>query len=207
MDEIRGGPAPRPAIRELLDSTDDPAYSVDQAGAVSGWNEAAERLFGYPREEVLGEPCHQVFRGRDVFGNPYCEPDCPILVMARRRRPVRHFQMDVALEDGSTKRVLCFVVVIPGGEDGAFSIIHLLRPTDHRLSPWPDRQPAADPGLTERELEVLRLLAGGESTREMAENLHVTPSTVRKHIQNLFRKLEVGSRLEAVLAALERSLL
>lgn len=197
----------REAIRELLDSTSDPAYSVDEDGAVSGWNDAAEQLLEYRRQEVLGGPCHEILRGRDVFGNPYCEPHCPLLVMARRRQPVRHFQMDVYGKDGTAKRVLCFVVVIPGSTAGAFSILHLLRPVDRPLAPWPDREERDRPQLTEREMEVLGLLADGNSTRDMAETLHITPSTVRKHLQNLFRKLGVQSRLTAVLAALERRML
>ena len=41
-------------------------------------------------------------------------------------------------------------------------------------------------------MEVLRLLADGNSTREMAESLNVTTSTVRKHVQNLFRAISRG---------------
>lgn len=195
------------AIRELLDSTSDPAYSVDEGGALSGWNDAAEQLLGYPREEVFGQPCHEILRGRDVFGNPYCEPDCPLLVMARKRQPVRHFQMDVYGRGGTAKRVLCFVIVIPGSKDAAFSILHLLRPIDRPLSLWPDREEADLPRVTERELEVLRLLAEGNTTQGMAEILNVSTSTIRKHVQNLLRKLGVKSRLAAVLVAIEQGLL
>jgi two-component system nitrate/nitrite response regulator NarL len=56
--------------------------------------------------------------------------------------------------------------------------------------------------LTPRENEVLRLLAVGKNTREMVDALGVSPATVRTHIENILRKLNVHSRLEAVTVAL-----
>ncbi|MDX1632109.1 MAG: PAS domain-containing protein [Thermoanaerobaculia bacterium] len=134
------------AVQELLESTRDPAYSVDEEGLLSGWNDAAERFLGYPREEVVGRPCCDILRGRDVFGNPYCKSDCPLLVMARERRPVRHFQMEVYGKDEVAKRVLCQALMIPGSTVASLAILHLLRPLDRPLSPWPPGgRPAAPP--------------------------------------------------------------
>ncbi len=195
------------AARQLLDSTNDPAYAVDERGCISGWNGPAEQLLGYPRSEIVGRPCHEVLRGRDVFENPFCEPDCPLLLMARRREPVRHFQMELYAQDGTAVRVLCFVVVIPDSRNGSFSLLHLLRPVNQPLAPWPDRKGPDPLELTARELEVLRLLVRGRTTREMAETMNISTSTVRKHVQNLLRKIGAGSRLAAVLAALEKRIL
>ena len=61
--------------------------------------------------------------------------------------------------------------------------------------------------LTRREAEVLRLVAGGANTRTMAERLHVSPSTVRNHVQNILEKLGAHSRLEAVAYATRHRLL
>ena len=54
-------------------------------------------------------------------------------------------------------------------------------------------------GLTQRELQVLRLLANGTGTRQGAKALGISPNTLRTHVQNLLQKLGVHSRLEAVL--------
>jgi non-specific serine/threonine protein kinase len=56
-------------------------------------------------------------------------------------------------------------------------------------------------GLTPREVEVLRLVADGQSDREIAEALFVGRGTVRTHLASIFGKLEVGSRTAAVAAA------
>ena len=53
-------------------------------------------------------------------------------------------------------------------------------------------------GISERELEVLRLLAAGQSNKEIANRLAVSPNTVKTHISNLFAKLEVRRRTAAI---------
>jgi ATP/maltotriose-dependent transcriptional regulator MalT len=52
--------------------------------------------------------------------------------------------------------------------------------------------------LSERELEVLRLLAGGYSTQQVAEALVITTGTVRNHLKSIYSKLNAHSRLEAL---------
>ena len=61
--------------------------------------------------------------------------------------------------------------------------------------------------LTERELDVLKLLVGELSTREMARGLYLAPNTVRTHIKSIYRKLGVSSRKQAVEEAYLRKLL
>jgi DNA-binding NarL/FixJ family response regulator len=61
-------------------------------------------------------------------------------------------------------------------------------------------------GLTRRELEVLRLLGSGKRAPEIAAELAISPKTVSSHIQNIFRKLDVHSRAQAVARAYEHGL-
>ena len=71
-------------------------------------------------------------------------------------------------------------------------------PDRARVEALLQRAPIADThGLTPRELEVLRLVAAGRSNREIAEALVISEHTVRRHLQNTFAKLRVGSRTEA----------
>jgi LuxR family maltose regulon positive regulatory protein len=61
--------------------------------------------------------------------------------------------------------------------------------------------------LSERELEVLRLIAAGLSNREIAEELVVAVSTVKTHIRNIYGKLDVSSRTQALVKARELKLI
>jgi len=67
-------------------------------------------------------------------------------------------------------------------------------------------QPLVEP-LSERELEVLRMIAEGLSNQEIADRLVVAPSTVKTHINNLYGKLGVNSRVQAATRARELNLL
>ena len=58
--------------------------------------------------------------------------------------------------------------------------------------------------LTEREMEVLKLAAKGVSNRDIADRLFVSSRTVQTHLSNIFKKLEVASRTEAILYGLKR---
>jgi DNA-binding NarL/FixJ family response regulator len=60
--------------------------------------------------------------------------------------------------------------------------------------------------LTERELEVLRLLAQGKENAEIAEDLVISPQTVKNHVSSLLAKLEVENRLQAAVAAVRGGL-
>jgi len=67
-------------------------------------------------------------------------------------------------------------------------------------------QPIVEP-LTERELEVLQLLAAGLSNRAMAQALVITVGTVKRHITNIYGKLGVNNRVQAVAKARELNVL
>jgi DNA-binding CsgD family transcriptional regulator len=62
-------------------------------------------------------------------------------------------------------------------------------------------------GLTDREVEVLRILATGASRRQMAKQLSVSQHTVRHHLENIYAKIDVHTRVEATLFTIEHGLL
>ncbi|HEU5103018.1 MAG TPA: LuxR C-terminal-related transcriptional regulator [Roseiflexaceae bacterium] len=91
----------------------------------------------------------------------------------------------------------------PGTESQGARTAHI-KPSASVLSPQPSI--LAEP-LSARELDVLRLLASGMDNAQIARALSVAVSTVKSHINHIFGKLGVGSRLEAVLRAQELKLL
>jgi DNA-binding NarL/FixJ family response regulator len=75
-----------------------------------------------------------------------------------------------------------------------------------RLSSAPVEPSGATPRLTERETEVLRLVAKGLSYRAIAERLVLSHRTVQNHVQNTLRKLQMHNRVELVRYAIEQGL-
>src|SRR3954463_2378143 len=70
-----------------------------------------------------------------------------------------------------------------------------------------EKQQFPAPRLTDRELEVLKLVAQGMSNREIAEHLYISENTVKNHVRNILEKLHLHSRMEAVVYAVREKLL
>jgi DNA-binding NarL/FixJ family response regulator len=70
-----------------------------------------------------------------------------------------------------------------------------------------ERQSMPSPRLTDRELEVLKLVAQGMSNREIAGELFISENTVKNHVRNILEKLHLHSRMEAVVYAVREKLL
>ncbi|ABA88231.1 helix-turn-helix transcriptional response regulator, LuxR family [Syntrophotalea carbinolica DSM 2380] len=70
-----------------------------------------------------------------------------------------------------------------------------------------DKDDESDAFLTRREQQILSCLAQGQGNKEISNALFISTETVKTHIKNIFKKLEVKSRLEAVIAAKEKKLI
>ncbi|MBK7427351.1 MAG: response regulator transcription factor [Saprospiraceae bacterium] len=69
------------------------------------------------------------------------------------------------------------------------------------------KKPYSGPELSEREKEILALIADGHSNQEISRALFISIPTVKTHISNLYQKLDVNSRTKAILKAREFSLI
>ena len=70
-----------------------------------------------------------------------------------------------------------------------------------------EKQAAPQPRLTDREMEVLKLVAKGRNNRDIAKELFISENTVKNHIRNILEKLHLHSRMEAVVYAVREKLL
>lgn len=96
------------------------------------------------------------------------------------------------------------LAVTGGGLGGQIGVEHVAGWGTFLSADFPDRIPAAPSPLTRREREVLELLAGGLTDREVAARLVISPKTVEKHVGALLRKTAAHSRTAAVVQALDR---
>jgi PAS domain S-box-containing protein len=203
------------------------AFATDEKGRVTIWNKQAEELLGHPASQVLGKSCHDILHGMDVFGNRFCNRRCALTCLVERNEMVRHFELDVRAESGETIPASFSIVVVPGPRPPQYTMIHFLERVDRQREASalirrilteqhapPVTRPAVgaapspqSPSLTSRELQILRLLAEGTSTKIIADSLFISVTTTRNHVQNILRKLDVHSKLEAVSLALRTHLL
>jgi two-component system NarL family response regulator len=68
-------------------------------------------------------------------------------------------------------------------------------------------EPRRRPGVTAREIEVLRLVARGRSNREIGSDLSISEGTVKGHLHRIFHKLGAQDRTQAAVSALRRGLI
>lgn len=206
-------------LKEMVDSTADAAFAVDGAGAIAAWNTAAEKLFGILAEDAIGRPCGEILQGMDECG-AVCSSECSAHRAVKRSHPINNFDLQVRT---STGMQWCNVSILRA--DVAHSTspysLHIIRGIDlHKRMelvvrdfivseaklPAEDvkalvsttRSSAREVALTERELEVLKLLAKGAATAAIAKQLHISRTTVNNHVQHILSKLNAHTRLEAI---------
>jgi DNA-binding NarL/FixJ family response regulator len=66
--------------------------------------------------------------------------------------------------------------------------------------------PRSGPVLSDRETEVLRLIANGKDNADIAQELHISPKTVKNHISNILMKLQIENRIQAAVYAVRQGL-
>jgi NarL family two-component system response regulator LiaR len=107
------------------------------------------------------------------------------------------------LKDSEPADLLQAIQQVHRGEPSLHPIIasKVLQEMQH-----PSRHPPTPNPLTDRELQVLRLVAKGLGNQEIAEQLVVTEATVRSHVSNILSKLHLANRVQATLYALQEGL-
>jgi PAS domain S-box-containing protein len=202
-----------------LAAAGDGACVVGADGRIVLWNRAAEKMLGYAARETLGRPCCDVFVGHDDDGNRLCYQGCHVMKLMDIGETIQSFDMKTRSKAGHPVWLNVSILRLPDAGPSGPATVHLFRDVTaakelltlvhERRAATAEREAGIDPKavLSRRELEVLRLLAIGLNTRAAAERLHVSPATIRNHVQNLFAKLDVHSRLEAVAYATQHRLL
>ncbi len=197
---------------QLFGNTGDGVYVVDVNGIVQYWSASAEKILGYSAQEVVGKRCYELLNGRDAACNRICRESCAVQMQASEREPINHFEMSSTTSTGKAVWLDVSIINVLTGSDNPPAIVHLVRDAtvshdietivrekfSHTEPNSNGGQPSPAIELTAREREVLGLMKQGASTTVTAEKLFISRATVRNHIQNIFSKLGVHTRLEAV---------
>jgi PAS domain S-box-containing protein len=210
--------------------THDGAFAVDPRQRIVYWSASAEQLLGHAAKDVVGKLCYEILGGKDADNYRVCRPDCPVMANARRGRSTPDYDLLCAAPSGQEKRINVTVAVSRKNRHD-FQILHLFRDvserrrieefarkastTLHQLLSEADGKPVEEveedspplPKLSRREIQVLRLLAAGTTTLQIAETLSIRPLTARNHVSRLLTKLGVDSRLQAVVYASRKRLI
>jgi PAS domain S-box-containing protein len=179
-------------LRDALARVGFPIFVVDTAGRHVWLNDAAIELIGNRVGQYFGGTILPEYRRR-----------AQAEIMRRLHGETDPADFDVVLRTQDGRLVHADVSAVPLRDDGhvvgLFGIAH--------TEPTAESESRRQVELTPRQNEVLRGLARGLSTDELAEELGISRETVRNHIRGIFRALGVHSRLDAVLRANELDLI
>lgn len=212
---------------DSLEGAADGAFAVSEALQISYWNKVAEDLLGFDGSEVTDQYCYQILDGHDEQGYLFCKAYCQVAKKAMTGEPITNYDLRVRTKKGDHRWLNMSAFTYRAGENGDKKmIVHLFRdisdkeqdrrflhrllevarkyhniPLEHEM-----RSETLLDGLTQREREVISLLAEGHGTGDIAHQLSISPNTVRNHVQHILQKLQVHSRVEAVTYALKQHL-
>ena len=214
---------------DIYAKTADGVYAVDSRQRIVYWSPTAQQMLGWRPNEVVGQRCYDVISGSDYEGQRFCRHNCPTISAARKAKPVGNYDVFSHRKDGSPVWLNVSIILPPEGGRNGICAVHVFRDvsdrrrseqlaqitldTVARFSAGEEGQvetkpyPPPGPPLTQRELEVLRLLASGVPTEDIAAALGVSRSTARNHIESILAKLGVHSRLQAVVYASRHGLI
>ena len=111
------------------------------------------------------------------------------------------------LKDSSIEEVAQAIRVVADGQSLISPSMAIKLLDEFKQMSRSDRQQVPSPRLTDRELEVLKLVAQGLNNREIAKRLFISENTVKNHVRNILEKLQLHSRMEAVMYAVREKLL
>ena len=209
---------------ERISRSGEAVFAVDSADRIILWNKACERLLSRPARTAIGKHCYDVLCGRDINGNLYCHRSCAVAYQARERKddPVRSFELAARTGDGKKKRVKTSLFSVASYHPALKTLVHVLRDGEsapvERPAPVEEPPPPAEPltpvtlpggdtvVLTSREKEILRCLAEGMGTTAIANRFFIATVTVRNHVQSILHKLDVHTKVAAVVLAYRHGL-
>ena len=176
---------------------------IDVVGSTSTGEEAAAQVAETKPDVVITQLDMQPKTAEEIIeGLRKASPDSRIVVLTlwdnlRYVQAISTMAIDALMhKSSSAEELIATVGAVSSDPGGGNAVISIPRALLQRLDDGPPG------GLSEREIEVLVLAARGLSNRRIAEELHLAESTVKRHLANVYEKVGVRSRNEAVRTAL-----
>ena len=183
---------------------------IEVVGEASNGQEAVRSIQGAQPDVILMDLVMPEMDGIEAIQQIVArQPQARILVLTSFATDDKVFPaikagaLGYLLKDSEPRDVVDAIRQVHRGEPSLHP--RIARKLMQELSLPPEQPPTPDP-LTEREMEVLRLVAQGKSNRDIADDLTITEGTVRVHVSSILGKLHLASRTQATLYALREGL-
>lgn len=211
----------------ILESIRTPFGIFDKDFRILWINGALARIHSCSAETVIGDLCYRVFHGCDKV----CE-DCFLEEVKTKGRTVV-LERSHVFPDGKTRWGEIHAYPVRGKDHSVAAIVVIIFETTARIDnlvrhkhyanlladklrskekkvksePSPDHSDGMMQPLSKRETEVLRLVVDGYTNPQISRMLSISDNTVKRHMSNLFLKLDVNDRTQAAVLAVRENLI
>ena len=207
-------------INDFFYSAADGIFAIGRKQRIIYWNQGCEELFGVSSNWVLGRHCCDVIQGcNPVTNKQFCSQDCCVAKLSNGVGPApKSFKVKINKDDAKPIVVGINIVLVPSECKNDWIVTHFLHRENSpsvlnsfeyakhrhslvsqksldRVSVVSDQQQCC---LTNRENEVLLLMAEGLTSSDISQRIDISKTTVRNHVQHILSKLNVHSKAEAV---------
>ncbi len=198
----------RKGIQALL--TTEP--NIEVAGEAENGKEAIRQVEKLQPDVILMDLQMPEMGGIEAIGHITAnKPNARILVLTSFATDDKVFPaikagaLGYLLKDSSPEELIQAIQQVYRGESSLHPTIARKVLQELSRPPAPEQIPTSEP-LTEREVDVLRLVARGMGNQQIANQLVISEATVRTHVSNILSKLHLASRTQAALYALQKGL-
>ena len=211
----------------ILESIRTPFGIFDKDFRILWINRALARIHSCNAESVIGDICYRAFHGCDKV----CK-DCFLEEVKTRGRTVV-LERSHVFADGKTRWGEIHAYPVRGKDRSVAAIVVIIFETTSRIDslaqhkqyaslladklhskedsggsvPKPDQSETVIQPLSKREIEVLRLIVDGYTNPQISAMLSISGNTVKRHISNLFLKLDVNDRTQAAVLAVRENII
>jgi NarL family two-component system response regulator LiaR len=186
--------------------------NIEVAGEAENGNEAIRQVERLKPDVILMDLQMPEMGGIEAIGHiTTANPKARILVLTSFATDDKVFPaikagaLGYLLKDSSPEELIQAIRQVHRGESSLHPTIARKVLQELSRPPAPEQVPTSEP-LTEREVDVLRLVARGMGNQQIADQLIISEATVRTHVSNILSKLHLASRTQAALYALQKGL-
>jgi len=219
-------------ILQIMASSTDGVFAVEADNKIVFWNKSAQKIMGYKPKEVLGKSYKEIIPARDINGNPVCLRSSNPRKANNCDNSVENYEILTNSNKANKIWLNISVFYVPSSPSEYGMSVYIFRDITRQkiyekiinevisktnfVNQLKIRIPSIkkdcnkfkpEPRLTSRERQVLTLLADGYPTKYISDKLYIALSTLRKHIRNIYSKLQAHSMLDAVAKARQSNLI
>lgn len=201
-------------LNKIFEQSSDAVFGIDAEGKIRFANNIFERMTGRFREQIYNQTCHDILCGTDIHGTSCCNSACPLIpINQRQSKQPQAFDLIIKHHTGRELLVNVGCCEIPQQlqeQAGQVTVYFNLRQFEQnrllQLIKTVTEENNNPNQLTPRETEILQQATTGMKTSQIADKLCVSTQTIRCHFRNIYQKIGVHSRTEAVLFAFQKGL-